>query len=179
MIRRMLSLWNLLGVLVLVVGLWAFWASGNTTVSNAVNLPSEDQKAKPGPKALRLYFADPSGEKFIVETRTVELGPDEEVHNRALAELLKGPQVQGANPVVSPGLPVPTVFLRDNLAYVDLPAAYGRLGLGTTGEVMLVYGLAYTLLDFSDVQGVRFLLDGKEIDSLGHLSLLEPIRRPQ
>ncbi|PZA06913.1 MULTISPECIES: GerMN domain-containing protein [unclassified Meiothermus] len=178
MIRRALSLWNLLGVLALAVGLWAFWASSNTVVNNAVNLPSEAQKAKPGPKALHLYFADPRGEKFLVETRMVEMETDEEAHNRALAELLKGPQVQGANPVVPPGLPVPTVFLRDNLAYVDLPAAYGRLGLGTTGEVMLVYGIAYTLLDFPDVQGVRFLLAGKEIDSLGHLSLLEPIRRP-
>lgn len=179
MIRRILSLWNLLGAVVLALGLWAFWASGNTTVGSVVNLPTEEQKAKPGPKVLRLYFADAGGERFIIETRTVEIGADEEPHNRALAELLKGPRVQGANPVVSPGLPVPAVFLRDNLAYVDLPAPYGRLGLGTAGEAMLIYGMAYTLLDFPDVQGVRFLLDGKAVDSLGHLSLLEPIHRPQ
>jgi spore germination protein GerM len=60
---------------------------------------------------------------------------------------------------------------------VDLPAAYGRLGYGTAGETALIYGMANTLLEFKEVEQVRFLLEGKEVESLGHLSLLDPFRR--
>jgi spore germination protein GerM len=58
-----------------------------------------------------------------------------------------------------------------------LPAAYARLGYGTAGEMALIYGIANTLLEFKEVQQVRFLLEGREVESLGHLSLLDPFKR--
>jgi spore germination protein GerM len=79
--------------------------------------------------------------------------------------------------LVPAGTPPPTIFLRESTALVDLPAVYGRLGYGSAGEIALIYGIASTLLEFKEVQQVKFLLDGKEVESLGHLSLLDPFKR--
>ncbi|GIW24266.1 GerMN domain-containing protein [Meiothermus sp.] len=174
--RRMLSFTNLLGLAVLLLGVWALWALRGDTGSRSLNLPSDLENQ--GPRVLRLHFAKDTQDGLVVEERTVQIAEGEYVLGRVLEELVRGPQIPGAAPLVPAGTPAPTVFLRDNTALVDLPAAYGRLGYGTAGEMALIYGLANTLLEFKEVQQVKFLLEGQEALSLGHLSLLDPFRRP-
>ncbi len=173
--RRMLSFTNLLGLFVLLLGGWALWAQQGDTGSRSLNLPSDLEKE--GPRVLRLHFAKDTGDGLMIEERTVQIAEGEYLLGRVLAELVRGPQMQGAAPLVPAGTPVPTVFLRDSTALVDLPAAYGRLNYGTAGELALIYGIANTLLEFKEVQQVKFLLEGREVESLGHLSLLDPFKR--
>jgi len=173
--KRVLTFTNLLGFLVLLLGGWALWAIREDSGTRSLNLPSDLEHQ--GPRTIRLHFAKDAGDGLVVEERTIQLAVGEYTLGRVLEELVRGPQSPGAAPLVPAGTPAPTVFLRDNTALVDLPAAYARLGYGTAGETSLIYGIANTLLEFREVEQVKFLLEGKEVESLGHLSLLDPFRR--
>ncbi len=174
--RRFLSWINLLGLLVLLLAGVALWLlQQHEEGSKPLNLPSDLEIR--GQRTIKLYFANRTGDGLVVEERNIELAEGEYVLNRVMQELVRGPQVPGAAPLVPAGSPAPTVFLREGTALVDLPAAYRRLGYGTAGELALIYGIANTLLEFKEVQQVKFLLEGQEVESLGHLSLLDPFRR--
>ncbi|GIW31978.1 MAG: hypothetical protein KatS3mg071_2152 [Meiothermus sp.] len=174
--RRFLTLTNLLGLLVLLLGGWALWAQQQDDGgSNLLNLPSELDNQ--GTRIIRLHFAKDTGDGLVVEERTIQVAEGEYTLGRVMQELVRGPQIPGAAPLVPAGTPAPTVFLRDGTALVDLPAAYARLGYGTAGETALIYGIASTLLEFREVEQVKFLLEGREVESLGHLSLLDPFKR--
>lgn len=173
--KRVLTPVNVLGLLVLLLGSWALWAVQSDNGSKSLNLPSDLDNQ--GPRTIRLHFAKDTEDGLVVEERTIQVAEGEYTLGRVLEELVRGPQIPGAAPLVPAGTPAPTVFLRESTALVDLPAAYGRLGYGTAGETALIYGMANTLLEFKEVEQVRFLLEGKEVESLGHLSLLDPFRR--
>ncbi|RIH87822.1 Sporulation and spore germination [Meiothermus luteus] len=176
--RKWLTLTNLAGLLVLLLGGLALWATQESSEFRPLNLPSGPQPQEPGARTLRLYFAKDTQDSLVVEERTVQVAEGENLLERALEELTRGPQLPGAAPLVPAGSPTPTVFLRDGTAIVDLPRSYANLGFGAAGESLLIYGIANTLLEFKEVQQVRFLLGGQEVESLGHLSLLDPFKRP-
>ena len=49
---------------------------------------------------------------------------------------------------------------------------------GSTGEELLVGSVVKTLTEFPEVKQVRFLVDGKEIETLsGHMDLSVPIKK--
>jgi len=67
-------------------------------------------------------------------------------------------------------------LLSDETLVVDLTGPV-RSGGGTSTEVARVYGLVNTLCwNYTDLDGVRILVDGQEVKSLlGHLSLTAPL----
>jgi spore germination protein GerM len=167
------SFTNMVGLVILLLGLAGLWASQTRTGTRTLNIPASLDS---GPKTLKLHFAGKNGEGQI-ETRQILLEDGQDIFVRAVEELIKGPQQQGAAPVVPPGTLAPNIFLQETTALVDLPAAYTKLGYATAAESSLVYGIVNTLLEFKQVESVRFLLDGKEIESLGHISLVDPFKR--
>ena len=49
---------------------------------------------------------------------------------------------------------------------------------GSTGEEFLVNSIVNTLTEFNEVNQVRFLIDGKEIETIaGHMDLSEPVKK--
>ncbi|RDI94513.1 hypothetical protein DV704_11550 [Meiothermus sp. QL-1] len=175
--RRALSLFNLLGLAVLVLGLLALWATRRESPpSSPLNLPTTPEAQ--GPRTIRLYFAKENLDGLVVEERSIQVAEGEYLLGRVLEELVKGPRIPGAVLLVPAGTRAPTVFLWEGTALVDLPRSYAELGYGAAGEMMLIYGIANTLLEFREVRQVKFLLEGREVESLGHLSLLDPFTRP-
>jgi spore germination protein GerM len=174
---RYLSLFNLLGVAVLVGAIYLFSKSDILQVTQAINLPADLEKYQ-GPKTFNLYFANEKGDNFVQETRTINLTLEDYPYNAATSELLKGPQQPGGFALLPVGTAAPTVYVREGTAYVDLPEAYSKLNLGISGETMLIFGMVNTLLgSFSELKQVKFLIKGKDVISLGHLALLEPFVR--
>lgn len=172
---RLFSFTNLLGLAVLVAGIWLSTLVQTGPDTRQLNLPGDIEPG--GGKTLRLHFGKDNGSGMVVEARAVQAEDGEDLLNRALAELVKGPRVPGAAALVPVGSQPPTVFLRDGTAYVDLPPAYAKLDYGTVAEDHLIYGIATTLLEFKTVNAVQFLLGGKDVVSLGHLSLVDPFKR--
>lgn len=173
--RRLFSFTNFLGFLILILGVVVFLASQGSEGTRQLNLPSDLEPG--GPKVFKLHYPKESQDGSIVEKRTVNVDQGEDLLVRALQELLKPPQTQGAVPIVPVGTPIPTVFLRDDTATVDLPAPYRSLNYGIAQESALIYGISSTLLEFKEVKQVKFLLQGKEVESLGHISLVDPFQR--
>ena len=49
---------------------------------------------------------------------------------------------------------------------------------GSTGEELLIGSVVNTLTEFKEVNAVKFLIDGQEVETLsGHMDLSEPIKR--
>lgn len=177
--KRYLTFWNVLGLLIFLFGAGVLLYVSRPPKTDVINLDiAESEPQEPRQVQLRLYFANPSATGFVIEKRDVTLQPGESIYQRALAELVKGPRQVG-EPIVPADAPVPTVFVSGRSAYVDLPRRYGELGYGTTGETLLIYGIANTVLDQGPLDEVWFLIGGEPARTLGHLSLVEPIRRKQ
>ncbi|GEM_PF-160591 len=175
--RKYLSIANVIGAAILILGLVTYIAVRNPRSLSVVNSPGRQvQDVGPHEVKLRLYFAKPDGKAFLVEKRQVLLNEGESVYQRALDELVKGPKSSG-EPIVPAGAKTPTVYVSGDTAYVDLPAEYLKLGYGTTGETILIYGIANTILDQGPLEEVWFTVAGKPAATLGHLSLEQPIRR--
>jgi len=175
--KRYLTFWNVLGLLILLLGAAFYFYAGRAPRTDVVNLDvAIEEPQEPREVQLRLYFAKPDASGFIIEKRKVTIAPKESVYQRALEELVKGPARSG-EPLLPADAPAPTVFVSDHSAYVDLPREYAQLGYGTTGETLLIYGIANTVLDQGPLDEVWFLIGGEPARTLGHLSLVEPIRR--
>ncbi len=177
--KTLRSPWNLLGGLVFLAGLFAFWYGGRLPTTRVVHPPAPvvAPEAEAKEVTLALYFAKPDGTGFVLEKRKVQLDPGEDRLARALAELVRGPEIAGASPLLPKDAPPPAVYRMGRAVVLDLPAGYRDLGYGVRGESLLLYGLANTALANSDAEEVRFLLAGRPAMALIHLSLADPIRR--
>ncbi len=163
--RRFLSLWNLLGGALFLLGLWAYLATASPRGAKALPLPAgEEEQAQ----TLVLNLERPSPQGFLGEKLNLELKPGEDPYARALkawAEALKAPSPLG-------------LFRYGKVFVVDLPQGFAQ-GLDAEGEALRVYSLAYTLLrTFPEAEAVRFLVEGAPSPGLAHLDLSEPIRLP-
>ncbi len=117
---------------------------------------------------LSLYFATPDGRSFAVEKRDAGLELDDLETRAAVAmrNYLEGPKVEGAMLLVSK-MPLPTVFAHQDTVYVDLEATWKKVQLGTQSELLLVCGIANTMLELEGVQKVKYLLAGKPVETIG------------
>lgn len=176
--RRYATARNVIGFGLLVLGLLVFWSVDRPGNRRLITLPTEPQKVQEVTQVtFKLYFAKGDSGEFAVETRNLEVNQGQDVILRALEELAKGPQSPGASRIVPEGTPPPLVYVRGSTAYLDLPAPYAKLQLGTAGEIMLVYGMTNTVLQFPEISQVVFLLQGRELETLGHLLITGPIGR--
>jgi hypothetical protein len=76
-------------------------------------------------------------------------------------------------PMVPSGARVLSVKVRDGVATVDFSADFPK-SLGSTDEETLVNGVLAVLGQFPDVKSVKFAIQGRPVESFGHLDLLDP-----
>jgi hypothetical protein len=132
-----------------------------------------------GFKAVRLYFAAPSGDSLIGESR--ELAEAQSLHERVTAlvsELDRGP-TGGGIAALPAGTSVLHVYLDDRgLMTLDLSRAFqqGFHG-GSRAEYLAVASLVRTLgANLPEVKRVLLVCGGAPIATLGgHLALDRPI----
>ncbi|MFM9420579.1 MULTISPECIES: GerMN domain-containing protein [Thermus] len=164
--RRLLTFWNLLGLVLFTLGALVYWQSQGWRASSALPLPSEEASAASSLPVL-LYLPNPP-QGLLKETRTLELAPGDTPENKVLAAWAEALQA-----------PKPRALYRlGELFVVDLPADFA-LGLDASQEALRLYSLAYTLLStFPQAQEVRFLVEGEPKPGLAHLDLSQPFRLP-
>lgn len=129
---------------------------------------------------VTLYFAnkkytetgDETVEKLISETRTVEV-KDENIEDAVIRELMKGPESDELSNVIPPTAKLLGVQVDNGTAVVDF-ASEGLNG-GSMQEFFTLNQIIASLLEMEGVDRVKFLVDGKETDSLmGHYGIEEP-----
>lgn len=162
---RALSLWNLLGLALFLLGALAFWRSQGAGPRGLAPPLGGNPSPQPAfPAALPAH--PPQG--FVKEVQDAELSPGETPEGKALAlwaEALSAPVPKA-------------LFRRGKELVVDLPEGFAQ-GLDAPGEVYRLYSLAYTLLaTFPQAEEVRFLVEGTPQPGLAHLDLQKPFRLP-
>lgn len=176
-----MKLLSKLGIAALVIALiaWATWrwAAGPRTVEPTEVARPDSTRA--GFRAARLFFAAPSGDTLVSETR--EMMEVQSLHDRVaalVAELDRGP-VAGATAALPPGTGVLHVFLDDRgTMTLDLTRAFqqGFRG-GSSAEYLAIGSLVRTIgANLPEVKRVLITCGGAPLATLGgHLPLDRPI----
>ena len=132
-----------------------------------------------GVRAVRLYFASPTGDSLVVESR--ELIEAASLHDRVArltTELDRGPRGAGAAALPA-GTAALHVFLDDRgLLTLDLSRAFQRgFRGGSNAEYLAVASLVRTLgANLPEVKQVLIVCGGKPLATLGgHLPLDQPL----
>lgn len=110
------------------------------------------------------------GNKYIQVPVTLEASSKEDLAKEAQALLEKEPGDDQGENFVKPGQ-IKSISLKDGIAYVDLAKDQFTSG-GSLDEEVFLGQVVKTLTSFKDVEGVQFLVDGQEAESLlGHYDL--------
>lgn len=141
--------------------------------SGGVLLPPKEEME------VTVYFANPDFTALVGEKRRIP--NDERRLERAIGELLKGPNDKNLFNALPQGTRLNAVFVEGKTAYVDLSAemAKNQSG-GTSQEFLSVYAIVDTLTAFPGIEEVKILIDGKETRTLcGHIDISEPLQRDE
>ena len=137
------------------------------------------QVEEPGETTLSInvFFVNSDGE-MTAEKRNLANIPDQEQFLKlVLEELIKGPESEDLTKTIPETVTVQSVTIENNLVHVDFSQEmHTDHWRGSTGELITVQSIVYTLTEFTFIEKVKMTVDG-EIMDFGHMSLDEPIGR--
>ena len=150
---------------------------------NPAQKSDEKQSAvdKPAKKSMnvKVYYPDDSGMKLVEVEREIFIDDSTNKYIAAVETLLEDPAEDNLTKIFPNNAAIRNVTVADGLAVVDLDGSFLKSFVGgSTGEEFLVGSVVDTLTNFSEVKRVKFLVDGKEIETLsGHMDLSTPLER--
>ncbi|MBU1487684.1 GerMN domain-containing protein [bacterium] len=171
--------WLFLLVLILVAGLIGalFYLKGakkEELLRRLTLLPQEDKIV------ISLYFSTEDAAYLAEEKRDLPKG--EEVGNQiklVVKELIKGPTLSNLSPTLPKETVLREVYLEEGTCFLDFGQELrdNHPG-GSSGEELTVFSLVNTLThNFSQIERVQILIEGKEVETLvGHIDLSSPLR---
>lgn len=136
----------------------------------------KDKKEQGKEMKIKVYYPDESGLRLVAVNREVEVG---DKYEAAVKAVMTPPIEKNLSKVVNNNKSLISVKVNDGEAVVNLNSSI-KLGFsgGSTGEEFLIGSIVNTLTEFSEVKTVKFLIDGKDVETLsGHMDLSEPIKR--
>ena len=128
---------------------------------------------------IKVYYPDESGLRLIGVNREIEVNNTNDKYKAAVAAVMTPPTEKNLTSTVSNNSSLISVEVKNGTAVVnfDKKIKNGFSG-GSTGEEFLIGSVVNTLTEFKEVQNVKFLIDGNEIETLsGHMDLSEPVER--
>lgn len=137
--------------------------------------------SKPGSAPSRivsLFFPDPEWDHLEREGRELERCEDLSACLRELLIELRNGPIGDLEPVFPDGGEIPGVQVVGEVATIDLPSDFvASVEGGSAGERLTLYAVINSVTaSFPEIRGVRFLVEGKEVETLhGHLDLREPL----
>lgn len=164
--------------LILAIGVLFFVLSNRGPIEDAALEGAIDEELGQGVQTVELAFADRAATGLLVERRRIEVPEDRTGRARALLQALaEGPEESGSVATLPQGTRVLSVFFDGTgEVFVDFSGELvSNHPGGSTGELMTIRSVVRTLaLNFDDVTSVRFLVEGKEVETIaGHLDASE------
>lgn len=148
--------------------------------------PVEEEKSSTPTQTLpaqsmrvKVYYPDDSGMKLVEVERKINVEHEGEKYFAAVEMLLDEPYEENLTTIFPRNANIRSVTVEGGLATVDLDGSIIKNMVGgSTGEEFLVGSIVDTLTNFPEVTQVKFLVDGKEIETLsGHMDLSTPLER--
>lgn len=173
---------RLIGIAVLIVVVLAAALLIVALRDQTEELGAEDaaqRVASDGVQTVSLAFADRAAVKLVIERRDIVVPTDRARRaQEILRELVGGPREPGAVRTLPAGTEILRVVFDDTGGvFVDFDRGLliGHPG-GSTGELLTIKSVVKTLaLNFPDVESVRFLVEGEEIETIaGHIDASVP-----
>lgn len=127
-----------------------------------------------------VYFTDAAADKLIKQDVKISVEKDEDKYLAVIEKLIEGPTGPDLYPAISSFTKVNGVIFKDGLCTVDFTESLLLYNEGgTLRETMCLYSVVNTLCEFGEVKSVSFTVDGKKIETFGHLDLSEPYTKNQ
>lgn len=125
---------------------------------------------------LTLYYPSADAVHLVTEVRSFPL--NDAPARIAVEALLGGTEQPQTAKVFPPDTKLRRLWIKDEVAYVDFNKTILKGNGGSATEMLLVASVVDTLTEFPTVEKVKFLVEGKAIDTLyGHMDLSEPLSR--
>ena len=124
---------------------------------------------------VAVYFSNTNASYLVVEKRTLD--DESDLYFQLFGELKAGPESDKLQKTIPEGSKLIDYQLDDQLLTLNFNQALktNHWG-GSTGERLTVYSIVNSYTSLSEVESVKILLEGKEVDSLvGHLDLSQPL----
>ena len=145
-----------------------------TDVKPPVEKETQSEKMK-----VKVYYPDESGLRLVEVERQIEVKKDADKYALAVETMMEPPKEKALAAIFPKRAKLLSVTVENGIATVNFDEGLRKHFVGgSAGETFLVGSVVNALTNFDEIKGVRFLIDGKEIDSLsGHMDLSEPLGR--
>jgi len=132
-----------------------------------------------GKMVLTVYNATKDALYLVPEQHVVTA--NEQPAQTAIEILTAGTKNVDLVSVIPAGTKLRHISIKDRIAYVDFNDKLIKNNTGgSASERLLVAAIINTLTEFHDVEKVRIMVDGKNIDTIsGHMDLSEPLSRSE
>lgn len=139
--------------------------------------PTPPQPQETGVLLVTLFFASPDGAGLAREAREVDACSEQtECAEEVLEELINGP-VGDMAPTLPSAATFRSVRVDGDTATVDFGKEFAdSLPAGSNAEMVAVYSVIDSLaFNFPAIKRVKFLLEGENVKTFGHLDLSAPL----
>lgn len=149
------------------------------TLQGAQKNPLSINGTSQGKMILTVYNATKDGLYVMPEQHVVPA--NEQPAQTAMEILTAGTKNVDLVSVMPAGTKLRHISIKDRIAYVDFNDKLIKNNTGgSASERLLVAAIINTLTEFHDVEKVRIMVDGKNIDTIsGHMDISEPLSRSE
>lgn len=161
-------------IIACVIAAWQVWRhlGRDSEIPPAVDTSLET-------RTITLYFGSRDGEGLVPEPRELRARDDAVAYLRSTVEaLISGPREEGVATLPSAARLL-GAYIRDDTAYLDFSREIVDASTGSTaGEYIMIASIVNTVCsNLENVEAVRILVEGEEVDTLGgHLLISRPLR---
>ncbi|CUH96288.1 hypothetical protein P22_2378 [Propionispora sp. 2/2-37] len=174
--------------LLLVTGCSEQTTSGNITepAEQTTAAASEEQISPDNHPAgqkntiqIVIYQATKDAKYLVPEVHVVPLNAHPA--RTAIELLIAGTKNKDLVAVMPPDTQLRSLSIKDHTAYVDFSSQLIKNNQGgSASEMLLVGAVVNTLTEFPEIDKVRFLVEGKLIDTInGHMDISQPLSRSE
>ena len=130
---------------------------------------------------VKVYYPDDAGINLVGVTRQIKITKDEDKYFNTALLLTETPKEKDLTKIFPSHAKINGVLLKRDTAFVNFDSSITKYFVGgSTGEEMLINSFVQTLTEFPEVKQVKFLIDGKDIETLsGHMDLSAPLKRSE
>lgn len=128
---------------------------------------------------LKLYFVNENGDKLVKEEVSVRYNSNISTERLIVDQLIKGPSVDGLNPVIPPETKVIGVSVKDTVCYVNLDEGFLN-NTYMTDPRLTIYAIVNSIVDGGTCSQVQISVNGESnIEYMGSIDLSKPLSRDQ
>ena len=121
---------------------------------------------------IRLYFPDKSGEKLVLERRTVDVQQTLSLEKTVIGELMKGPSGKNLQSSIPDGTKLLNIETKDSVCYVNFSSELrSKTTSGSTATTLTLYSVVNSLCALESVSSVQILINGETGVEFGNFVL--------